>query len=44
MVSLEVNDTGIGTNQDEVEKTNGFGWAQVSERLLPLMAINLLLI
>lgn len=34
MVSLEVNDTGVGTNQDEVKKTNGFGWAQVSERLL----------
>lgn len=34
MVSLEVNDTGVGANKEDIATTKGFGWAQVSERLL----------
>jgi signal transduction histidine kinase len=33
-VVLEVNDTGTGVNQDDLLRTKGFGWAQVSERLV----------
>jgi Histidine kinase len=33
MVSLEVNDTGVGANKEDLINTKGFGWAQVSERL-----------
>jgi Histidine kinase len=32
-VSLEVNDTGTGAMAEDLLKTKGFGWAQVSERL-----------
>ena len=40
MVSLEVNDTGIGANSEDIAKTKGFGWAQVSERLLATYGIS----
>jgi LytS/YehU family sensor histidine kinase len=40
MVSLEVNDTGVGTNKEDIAKTKGFGWAQVSERLLATYGIS----
>lgn len=47
MVSLEVNDTGAGANKEDIAKTKGFGWAQVSERLLATYgtssALNLVL-
>jgi two-component sensor histidine kinase len=33
MVSLEVNDTGVGANKEDLIDTKGFGWSQVSERL-----------
>lgn len=33
-VVLEVNDTGLGVHKDDLLKNNGFGWAQVSERLI----------
>jgi sensor histidine kinase YesM len=34
MVSLEVNDTGTGANKDDLLNAKGFGWMQVSERLI----------
>lgn len=34
MVSLEVNDTGVGASKEDLINTKGFGWAQVSERLV----------
>jgi LytS/YehU family sensor histidine kinase len=40
MVSLEVNDTGVGANKEDIAKTKGFGWAQVSERLLATYGIS----
>jgi Histidine kinase len=33
-VILEVNDTGLGVHKDDLLKSTGFGWAQVSERLI----------
>jgi LytS/YehU family sensor histidine kinase len=33
MISLEVNDTGTGTKQDDLIETKGFGWSHVAERL-----------
>jgi signal transduction histidine kinase len=33
-VVLEVNDSGMGVNKDDLLQTKGFGWAQVSERLI----------
>jgi LytS/YehU family sensor histidine kinase len=34
MVALEVNDTGIGANKEDLRNTKGFGWSQISERLV----------
>jgi hypothetical protein len=39
-VVLEVNDTGLGVHQDDLIKSNGFGWAQVSERLVATYGQN----
>jgi sensor histidine kinase YesM len=33
-VVLEVNDTGLGVHKDDLLKSNGFGWTQVTERLV----------
>jgi Histidine kinase len=33
-VLLEVNDTGSGVHPDDLINSNGFGWTQVSERLI----------
>lgn len=33
-VSLEVNDTGVGVNDEDLLASKGFGWAQVKERLV----------
>jgi signal transduction histidine kinase len=35
-VVLEVNDTGTGVNKDDLLQSKGFGWTQVSERLLTM--------
>jgi LytS/YehU family sensor histidine kinase len=39
-VVLEVNDTGLGVHQDDLMKSNGFGWTQVSERLVATYGQN----
>lgn len=33
-VSLEVSDTGVGVNDEDLLASKGFGWSQVKERLL----------
>lgn len=39
-VSLEVNDTGAGTSKDDLINTKGFGWTQVTERLMATYGKN----
>lgn len=39
-VVLEVNDTGLGVDKDDLQNSRGFGWTQVSERLLATYGHN----
>lgn len=39
-ISLEVSDTGVGVNDEDLLASKGFGWAQVKERLLSTYGEN----